>query len=149
MDDLCGYLTGAWRLHRRTVDRRTGQVGRVHGLAVFGAVPPAGSEMLRWDESGELCLGDHTGAVAASWLVARGSGAGVDVRFPDGRLFHHLDLRRGHCDAVHWCGADRYDGRYVVVGPDEWSLRWRVRGPTKDQVLVSAFLRSRRSVEAW
>ncbi len=139
VDDPCRYLAGVWTLRRRTVDRRTGEVGRVVGEATFQAEPEETG--LVWRESGEIRLGAYTGPIAATWLVTGEPGAPAEVRFADGRPFHRLDLHAGDWRVTHGCGSDRYQGRYVVTGSDRWWLCWRVRGPAKDQVVVSSFER--------
>ncbi len=55
--DLRAFLEGAWRLSRTLDDRRTGQRGRLDGLAVF---TPSGAQLI-YREGGVLRLGGYQG----------------------------------------------------------------------------------------
>ncbi|MBE1595797.1 hypothetical protein H4687_001926 [Streptomyces stelliscabiei] len=67
----------------------------------------------------------------------------ADVRFADGRPFHDLDLTSGHWQTDHPCVADLYRGEFEVHDEDHWRTIWRVGGPAKDHVLVTALTRDR------
>lgn len=132
--DLRAYLEGAWSVDRelRDGERR----GRFQGVATFRAEDGG----IWWDEDGEIDFGAFRGpAHRRLRLVPRGTA--WEVRFEDGRHFHLLDLSSGHCDAGHDCGADRYDGTFDVLAPDAFEVVWVVRGPAKDQRIVSRYRR--------
>jgi hypothetical protein len=63
------------------------------------------------------------------------------VEFSDGRPFHDLDLSSGTYVADHPCAADLYRGEFTVLGHGRWRTRWRVRGPAKDILLITDYVR--------
>jgi hypothetical protein len=127
------YLPGHWTVERAVEDAALG-AGRFDGEALFAE----DGGRLTWTESGRLRLGRYDGPATRKLLVVP-SGEGWEVRFEDGRPFHPLDL--GHGTVAHPCGDDLYDGEYVVAGPDEMRVRWRVRGPAKDQRIDTVYRR--------
>ena len=133
--DPLAYLTGAWTLTRDLTD--DGRTGTFTGTATF--VPDATG--LAYAERGVLDLGHWTGDSYRHLHYAPASPGVLTVTFEDGRFFHDLDLRTGAWTAHHPCRADAYEGRFTVLSEDEWRQEWLVRGPAKDQVIVSAFSR--------
>jgi Family of unknown function (DUF6314) len=115
-----------------------GVPGTFIGTAEFVALADG---MLRWHESGRLRL-DHFDGPAYRTLTIVPTPDGHDVRFDDGRPFHHLDLSTGHTEVVHLCGPDRYHGTYACRGPGELHICWRVTGPDRDDEITSHYLRS-------
>lgn len=132
---LSEWLAGDWSVDRDIDDGR----GAFRGVASF---VPQQDGTLCWHETGTLTL---DGATVAAYRTLSIDPDG-QVRFDDGRPFHRLVLAGGTCDAFHPCGPDRYDGRYEVLGPDAFLVTWRVRGPDRDDTIVSHY--RRRSVEA-
>jgi hypothetical protein len=128
-----GFLPGRWTVARTLADAALG-AGSFEGVATFA---PARGGGLDWEESGRLRLGAYDGP-ARRRLLLRPEPAGWMVRFDDGRPFHPLRLDEA---VEHPCGEDRYEGRYVVVGPDAFDVAWRVRGPAKDQRIESHYRR--------
>lgn len=134
--DPLAYLTGSWTVTRDLND--AGRTGTFAGTATF--TPDATG--LAYEERGTLSLPHWQGDSYRRLHYARGSSFGVlTVTFEDGRYFHDLDLRTGEWTAHHPCRADAYEGRFTVLSQDEWHQEWLVRGPAKDQVIVSAFTR--------
>jgi hypothetical protein len=137
--DLRAYLAGAWEIRRSLEDRRTGQRGSFQGSAVFS---PEEDNMLTYREQGRLALGGFETLAHQSYLYAFPAPHRAEVRFPDGRPFHALDLSDGRWAAEHLCGRDLYRGRFRAEGAERWSVTWTVAGPRKDQVLESLFTRA-------
>jgi hypothetical protein len=133
--DLPAFLEGVWRVERDLDDGH--RRGRFEGVATFSR---AGHGLV-WDERGEIAFGDHRGP-ARRRLLLLPHGTGWEVRFEDGRPFHLLDLSAGRCAAGHDCGADRYDGAFDVLAEDAFKVAWVVRGPRKDQRIVSRYSRA-------
>ena len=130
LGDTLAFVRGTWRIERTLVDHRAGRQGRFTGTAT--ALPATSGPDLMYSELGELSFGPHTGP-ARRVLGYHGLPDGtVAVRFADGRPFFLLDLRAGHCMAVHLCGADRYELSYQVRSAGLLEEHWRVRGPDKD-----------------
>jgi hypothetical protein len=129
-------LPGRWTVDRTLHDAARG-AGTFAGEAEFA--PDAAG--IAWRERGRLRLGGYDGP-AARELRIEPDGAGWAVRFADGRPFHPLDLSGGRCAAAHPCGGDVYEGEYELAGPDELRVRWRVRGPAKDQRIESRYRRA-------
>lgn len=63
------------------------------------------------------------------------------LHFSDGRPYVELDLRSGAWQAVHDCGADRYEIETVVRSASTIEERWRVRGPAKDYTALTTLTR--------
>lgn len=123
-------LLGRWGLRRRVVDRRAGGFGTVAGELVLSAVDGG----VRWAETGVLRWDGRTVPVSRTLLVRDGH-----VYFADGRPFH--PWRPGE-PVVHPCGADVYTGLVVVDrGGTRLRTLWDVRGPVKDQRLVTTCTR--------
>ncbi|GAB2826068.1 DUF6314 family protein [Streptomyces daliensis] len=136
--DALAYLAGRWRVERELREETSGHSGRFTGTADFRATESG--EWLHVEEG--VLVWEGAAREAGRTLRVRPLADGTaEVAFGDGRPFHTLDLREGRWTAVHPCAADRYEGTFTVISPDEWRLRWRVRGPAKDQVLDSVYRR--------
>jgi hypothetical protein len=125
-------LAGRWRLRRRVADRRSGRQGTVAGELVVA--PDAGG--LQWQETGVLRWGGADRPVTRAYLL-RERADGWWVLFADGREFHPWRPDR---PVTHPCRADVYTGLVTVDG-DRMRTLWDVRGPGKDQRLVTRFSR--------
>jgi hypothetical protein len=136
--DLRAFLAGRWRIVRGIEDRRAAQTGRLDGLGFW---TPEGTGLL-YREDGVLRLGDFRGRAGRAYRYEFPRPGRAEVRFPDGRGFHPLDLSTGEWRAGHRCGGDLYEGRFRAEGPLAWTVRWRVTGPRKDFVLVSRYRRA-------
>lgn len=137
--DALAYLRGRWDVQRTLRDSGAADgAGRFTGTAEFRR---AGDGLWLHVEEGVLeWNGVRNDARRTLRMLPQPDGTAA-VEFDDGRPFHHLDLRTGAWSAGHPCAADQYDGSFTVVSPDEWHLRWRVHGPSKNQLLVSAYRR--------
>ncbi|MGW8376712.1 DUF6314 family protein [Streptomyces sp. ODS28] len=138
--DAVAYLAGRWRVAREMRDAGSGHAGRFTGYAEFRAADDGTGEWLHSEEGVMEWAGAAREARRVLRLAPLGDGT-ASVSFEDGRPFHELDLRQGRWSATHPCAADRYEGEFTVVSPDEWHLRWEVRGPAKDYVLSSVYVR--------
>jgi hypothetical protein len=152
VSDTLAFTAGHWRIERVLADHRSGTEGRFTGQAVLsepdlpgGAASPRASPgagvALSYLETGELRFGPHTGPATRSLCYQGLTDGTVDVRFADGHLFYRLDLRSGHCTAVHQCRADRYEITYLVLGEDLMEERWQVRGPGKAYEATATLIR--------
>ena len=119
-----GELVGRWSLTRRLADRRAGVLGTMSGALVIG---PDG-DGLRWAESGVLRWAGREVPATRTYLLRDGW-----VLFEDGRPFH--PWRPGR-PVTHPCRDDLYTGLIAVDG-DRLRVLWDVRGPTKDQRIVT------------
>lgn len=159
--DLRRFLAGRWHLSRAILDRRAGQTGRLEGEASFSPAPaavetgpaplrvgkaadavPAAGSVLVWQETGRMRLGGFESEVFRvyrCWFPAPAHG---EIRFPDGRLFHPLDLTDGTCAVRHPCGDDLYLGLYRALDADRLQVHWTVTGPRKDYALDSLYQRA-------
>ncbi|MFD5394909.1 DUF6314 family protein [Streptomyces sp. NPDC127097] len=137
--DVAAYLSGRWSIERTVADLRNGPEGRYRGTAEFR--PDATGGTLLHHEEGRLAWGGTVQPASRTLRLRPRPDGTAGVEFADGRPFHDLDLRTGRWTAVHPCAADRYEGTFTVVGPDEWHLEWRVGGPAKDQLLRSVYRR--------
>jgi len=127
--DVLSYLAGRWRVHRSVADLGGGGRGVFEGTAAFTG--GADGVLCHAEEGTFTWRGTARPARRAHRYLPLGDGT-ASVAFEDGRPFHLLDLRTGRWTARHPCAADRYLGRFTVLGPDRWQVVWTVRGPGKD-----------------
>lgn len=135
--NLALFLAGPWRIARRVHDQRLGATGRLTGVATF--TPASGG--LRYEEQGTLILGTYRGETSRSYGFTITGPASAEVRFDDGRPFHHLDLSCGLADVAHDCAPDHYRGRYRTNGQDGWRLTWRIHRPRKRMSIATCYSR--------
>jgi hypothetical protein len=126
-------LVGSWRLVRRVADRVAGQQGTVSGVLTLSG----DADGLRWEESGVLRWAGGEHPVTRTYLL-RERGDGWWVQFEDGRDFHPW---RPGAVVTHPCRADVYRGLVRVDGARIRTC-WDVRGPGKEQRLVTRLYRS-------
>ncbi|MCH5673484.1 DUF6314 family protein [Streptomyces gilvus] len=139
VDDTLGYLAGRWGVTRAVRDLASGDAGRFEGTTVFGSLEGGG--LLHFESGTFVWQGVSRPAERTLRLLPGSSPGTADVRFADGRPFHHLDLTSGHHVADHPCAADLYRGEFSVLDADHWRTVWRVRGPAKDLVLTTDYAR--------
>ncbi|WNE95308.1 DUF6314 family protein [Streptomyces luomodiensis] len=137
--DALAYLAGGWSVRRELHDGR--HTGSFTGRAEFRVED--GNDGWVHAEEGVMEWGGAVRDAGRTLLMLPLPDGTAEVSFSDGRPFHLLDLRRGHWTAVHQCAADRYEGTFTVLSPDEWHLRWAVHGPAKNQLLTSVYRRAR------
>jgi hypothetical protein len=126
---------GAWRLSRRILDRRAGEVGRMTGRVVFR---PGGRGVVQ-EEGGSLVLPGRPPMTATRTYLWDEAAGRLVVRFADGSGFHDFDAQAARPEARHLCGDDLYRVRYDFRRWPRWRTVWRVTGPRKDLIIVSAF----------
>ncbi|MGW0823936.1 DUF6314 family protein [Streptomyces sp. NPDC002845] len=137
--DAPTYLAGRWHVERSVRDLASGAEGHFTGTTVFG---PYGGDGLLHHESGTFTWEGAARPAERTLRFRPGDKPGTAaVHFSDGRPFHDLDLTTGHWIADHPCAADLYRGEFTTYDEDHWRTVWRVRGPAKDQVLVTDYTR--------
>ena len=119
---------GEWSLEREIV-QADGLHGHFSGRAWWH---PEGDGAL-YEERGEMVL--PTGRFAAERRYRWESD--LSVWFDDGRFFHQVPEAGG--ETGHWCDPDQYDVCYDFSRWPLWLVRWQVRGPRKDYVMVSRY----------
>jgi uncharacterized protein DUF6314 len=142
--DTLGFLLGAWEVSRSYTDHRAGTAGSFEGRAVLtvdAAGLAAGPERARYEETGQLCLGTHQGAAHRRLEYERRPDGTVMLYRPGRQPYVDLDLTSGAWNAVHPCGADRYEISTIVLLPDLVQEHWRVQGPEKDYTAVTTLRR--------
>jgi Family of unknown function (DUF6314) len=139
--DTLGFLLGTWDLSRSYTDHRSGTTGAFQGRAVLATDPVAGPDRARYEETGQLRLGSHQGGARRSLEYVRRQGGAVMLYRPGRQPYVDLDLTTGAWDAVHPCGADRYEVSTVVRSRDVVQEYWRVQGPDKDYTAVTTLRR--------
>jgi hypothetical protein len=130
-------FAGCWTLSRQVLDRRAGWTARFEGSAVFSRAAAG----LIYEEAGELRIPGAPPLRATRrhlWCEANGL---IEVRFEDGRFFHAFDPRAPRAAAHHECPPDAYRVTYDFSAPQGWSSRWEIRGPRKDQIILSDYRR--------
>lgn len=137
--DALAHLRGSWWVTRSVRDLAGGDLGRFEGITLFGPLEGGG---LLHQESGTFTWRGVPRPAERTLRFLPGPGGTVDVRFADGRPFHHLDLSTGRYVADHPCSADLYRGEFTVRDEDHWRTVWRVRGPAKDLELDTGYARA-------
>ena len=132
--DLPGWLDGRWAIERVI----NGGEGRFTGDAVFGPDRHGGA---LWCETGRLVIGGFDGPAFRTLHLVPDRGT-WQVRFDDGRPFHSLDLTTGRWEASHLCGRDLYEGRFAVDDRDRMTIRWRVTGPERNDIIATRYRRT-------
>ena len=141
------FLVGTWKVDREIEDHRSRTHGSFHGTATVVAAEPGqrpGERRACYVEAGQLRFGAHRAPASRRLEYVRGDGDLVQVRFADGRPFIDLDLRSGQWQAVHQCGADRYELTTTVLSAGVIAERWHVQGPAKDYDAVTTLTRNHR-----
>ncbi|MER8012006.1 DUF6314 family protein [Streptomyces sp. NPDC094149] len=138
--DVLAYLRGRWHVARTVRDLASGDEGQFEGTTEFSPLEGGG---LKHFESGTFVWQGVPRPAERTLRFLPGNTPGTaDVRFADGRPFHDLDLGTGRHVADHPCSADLYRGEFTVRDTDHWRTVWRVRGPAKDLVLVTDYVRA-------
>lgn len=122
---------GVWRISRQ-IEHGDGTRARFDGEGVFTPVP----EGLDYRETGLMRIG------AAPPLEARQHyrwDVGLNVFFPDGRLFHSVPPMGGQVQ--HFCDPDTYAGAYDFSDWPAFSVTWKVSGPRKSYRMASLYRR--------
>jgi hypothetical protein len=138
---LRSYLAGVWAIRRSIIDRQLGIVGTYTGVAEFTTIKGG----LRYHELGELSFGSYRGVAHRNLLLAFQKDGCAEVLFPDGRLFHTLDLRNGTNRVTHLCGSDAYYGCFEATDSKSLCVDWVVKGPRKNQQLSTCYSRMHHS----
>jgi len=138
VENLSGYLHGAWRFERKVHDSLLDQEGDCLGDASFSE----DGDKLLYREEGELKMGNIETSTEREYVYNFPASSMAEVRFPDGRFFHVLDLTKGIVRVEHQCGDDTYHGLYRVLSDRAWLSVWRVKGPRKSQVITTHYLRA-------
>ncbi|GAA4793878.1 DUF6314 family protein [Streptomyces ziwulingensis] len=139
--DVLAHLTGGWRVRRSVRDLTGGDEGRFEGSTDFTELDGGG---LLHREAGAFTWQGVSRPAERTLRFLPGTSPGTaDVRFADGRPFHDLDLTTGRHRTDHPCSADLYRGEFTVRDRDHWRTVWRVRGPAKDLVLTTDYVRAR------
>ncbi|KOV64573.1 hypothetical protein ADL00_21230 [Streptomyces sp. AS58] len=137
--NVLAHLAGHWRVGRDVRDLASGDHGEFTGTTVFGPLDGGG---LLHEESGTFVWrGVPRPAERTLRFLPGPVPSAADVRFADGRPFHDLDLANGRHVADHPCSADLYRGEFTVRDRGHWRTVWRVRGPAKDLVLTTDYIR--------
>ncbi|MFB6847604.1 DUF6314 family protein [Streptomyces sp. NPDC056373] len=138
--DVLAFLAGRWRVSRSVRDLASGAEGEFTGTTEFRADGERPGGLLH-HESGTFVWQGVARPAERTLRFLPGPGGTADVRFADGRPFHDLDLTSGRHVADHPCAADLYRGEFAVRDSDHWRTVWRVRGPAKDLVLRTGYVR--------
>jgi hypothetical protein len=140
ISDTLGFLLGTWDLSRSYTDHRSGTAASFQGQAVL-AVDAARPERAQYQETGQMCLGSHHGPARRTLTYQRRPDGTVMLYRPGWQPYVDLDLTTGTWNAVHPCGADRYEISVTVRSRDIVQEYWRVQGPDKDYTAITTLHR--------
>jgi len=128
------WLSGRWQMARIIENVTEGVIGEFWGECSF---TPDGAG-LTCRETGVLRFRGADFAAGRVSLWRFPEPGRIEVRYEDGRPFH--DFPAEHPVATHLCGEDRYEVSYQFE-TDYWISRWQVRGPKKDYMMTTRYLR--------
>lgn len=128
------FFAGRWQMVRIIENVPEGVIGEFWGEAEFA---PDG-EGLSCQEAGVLRFKGHDYHAERGSLWRFPTDGRVEVQYEDGRPFH--DFIADEPEAVHQCGDDLYRVSYAFA-PDAWTSIWDVRGPAKDYIMTTRYLR--------
>lgn len=133
----CGQddFRGDWLIRREITDHLAGQTGWFSGQASFTPDQTG----LRYFETGTLKLAAQPEMTATRRYVWRFLDEHVDVAFEDGRHFHSFHLSDPTAEAAHFCDPDDYEVAYDFGKWPNWRVKWTVKGPRKDYVMMSEY----------
>lgn len=128
---------GTWVLSRTIKDHLGTMDGSLKGKAAFHA----DGGTLRYSESGALKLALGPVMQAERSYLWAFQGDRVVVQFDDGAAFHDFAPNGLSDGTQHLCGTDLYKCTYDFRAWPAWSATWQVKGPRKDYVSVSQYIR--------
>lgn len=132
-------FTGSWQLSRRITDNFADQRGSLAGQADLRVAGAAG---LTYDEEGLFQFGQASPIKATRryhWTFGAGL---VTVTFADGAPFHDFRPDGFTYGTEHLCAADLYTVRYDFRAWPKWMVRWDVKGPKKDYIMMTHYSRA-------
>ncbi len=137
------FLEGTWHF-----TRRISHYGQMQGTATFRKAPSNGNQ-LHYREDGQLQSNDGTSMTAFREYNYRLENGVISVYFTDQKLFHTLIFDQTASDhttitatATHLCECDTYDATYTFKIPNEFFLRYTVKGPKKEFSIETIFQRN-------
>ena len=137
IDDLMEYFRGEWHLTRHITDNKSGLNASVDGLARFSGM----GHILNYTETGTMLHGEYRGIVTQNYIYDFTGPLAVNILFTDRGLFHKLELHSGQASVSHWCDPDQYEGHYHLQNQEIWVLVWKVKGPRKNNVILTNYTR--------
>lgn len=126
-------LLGTWDLSREIVehpDQHSSVVGST-------SLTLESDGRIRWSETGTLTRQGLQSPVTRVLHLERRD-TGWFVTFEDGRDFHPWQPGSA---VEHVCSPDLYVGTVERRSVDQWSVQWRVTGPSKNYTMTSVLTR--------
>ena len=123
---------GSWDVRRTIVDRLAKATYRFEGSGTVSQSSFVETGMVHWGATslkGERSYGLQV------------AGGGLEILFPDGRLFVTLGDEPVQ-SVYHLCGDDHYAGRFYFEADGGWAEAWRVKGPRKNYASLARYRRS-------
>ncbi len=126
---------GNWQVTRRVRDLKAAALYRFSGQMRIRPVTANEAEV---QEQGVLS-GPEGRFQAERRYLWRKEGDEIAVFHSDGSAFHRFSPQSGRLNVDHLCGADLYQGRYMLGRFPRWRLCWQVKGPRKDYRMLTCF----------
>lgn len=146
MKDLFAYFNGKWQLERRIEaldDARL--VATATGQAEFS---PQDNSTLLYRETGSMEMAEKKTLDFFRHYIYRITDQMVRVYYGDGpqkeQLYQSYALENENhlcAEKQHLCGADIYDGHYLLHNDDMFTMTQTVTGPRKNEKITSIFTR--------
>jgi len=141
VEDLFGFLRGAWGFARKVHDSQLDKEGESTGEALF--VPDG--DALNYSEADIKGEEDISAVFPREFRYGFPAASMAEVRLSDGGFFHVLDLTKGMVRVDCENGIETYNGVFRIVSENAWLSVWRVTGPDTSQIITTHYLRVRPS----
>ena len=122
-------IIGKWKIIRYIEDKLNQKNFELLGSATFMDK----DSFYQYSESGVL-KSDFFQSKAHQDYVWILKPDGWKINFSDGSHFHDLALANEEQQVYHKCINDIYNGKYILNLPNEFDIKWNVRGPRKEYI---------------
>jgi len=129
-------LQGSWKLDR-TITSFNKLIGTASGIA--NAIKINDSTLF-YKEELEVIINNVKTKSHKQYLYNLEDGK-LYKKFDDNTLFYQLIFKKYLAKGVHLCGKDLYKATYKFYNDTNFSLEYDIKGPRKDDVIKTEFLR--------
>ena len=144
---LFEYFKGNWKFERELYSSER-KIGTAEGKVIFKVNDEDEDiqhKSLRYIEKGELRLeqGKSTTVISKEYEYVLENNDEFSVYFVEsnglkGKFFHKINLiNESEADGSHLCEKDLYQAKYKIDNEQNFSITFKVDGPTKDHIYQS------------
>lgn len=141
-NELLSFFSGVWKIERTITHRfPVGESYQATGLATF-SLEKNGD--LLYQEEVEMCsLRTKDVFQGTQQYIYKYDSASDTLAkyFSDGRFFYKLEISGNTASGNHFCKEDNYKANYIFKAENIFSLTYLVKGPRKDYIMKTAYVR--------